>query len=110
MSSESNGIMLTMGQCDAIDKYLDNMKRWASKSEFMAPDKGVDMLDMSRFVNQVDRITPHAMLAMLSSDREGVLTSDKPMESIYFSMFYRCMELRRYASKLGEILAKETIV
>jgi hypothetical protein len=101
---------LTYGQCNALDGYLEAMKRWASRSEFMAPGSGASMLEVQSFVNEVDRITPHAMLAMLSSDKEGVLTGQNPKESCLFSMFHRCMELRRYSERLARRLNQEISV
>jgi len=101
---------LTYSQCNAIDQYLETMKRWASRSEFMSPDCRVSMIEVQSFINEVDRITPHAMLAMLSSDKEGVLTGQNPKESCLFSMFHRCMELRRYSGHLSQRLNQEISV
>ena len=101
---------LTYGQVDALDEYLETMKRWASKAEFMSPDSKVSMLEVQSFINEVDRITPHAMLAMLASDKDGVLTGKHPNESCFFSMFSRCMELRKYSGLLSQRLNKEISV
>ena len=95
----------------AIGEYLERMKQWANRSEFLAPNSEVSLLEVQSFVNEVDRLTPHAMWAMLSDKREGeILASEDPRGSVLFDLFWRCMELRKYSAQMGKILARETVV